>query len=496
MGEEDGGGPGVFNNATVPGVDRGRGVSLPKHRHSAIRWTIDPFTLETQKWNVYQRLEQPFIVEGVKRKAEALLLTSLGSPPSLCDAFVIGFSNPKIQSALLAANNVTWDSVITYGKKEGHLAARCEKESGEQAGGEGKSRSQRHKREDGVAGGSARSPRFIEAELLVNGHRLLTEIDTGVCYSLISEGEWRLLGRLSLKQTRLELVTYTGGPMDVGGEFDALVKWESQKKQLPLLVVAGVGPALVGRNWVRAIRIDCDRILHLPNADAASKMDPFKDVFELGVIKVPLVHLVLKADAVRMLVSPGILYPVVCSGWEAPVVVGPIANGSLRVCSGDKMAVNPALLELEPFSKKRSKINTPFGPHRFSQLLVGFAPAPKKFQRGMDDFFRDLPWVECYPDDILVPGGTEEKQWAPVTEALRRLQAAGVRLSFGRRLVASSELPHLGLILSEDDFWRWDDGAMAMGRWGDGWRFLAKGKRCWRLNNPKICSCCGLVLAW
>ena len=68
----------------------------------------------------------------------------------------------------------------------------------------------------------------------------------------------------------------------------------------------------------------------------------------------------------------------------------------------------------------------------------------------MDDFFRDLPWVECYPDDILVPGGTEEKQWAPVSEALRRLQAAGVRLSFGRRLVASSELPLLGLILFED----------------------------------------------
>ena len=83
-----------------------------------------------------------------------------------------------------------------------------------------------------------------------------------------------------------ELFAYTGRPTDVGGEFDALVEWESQKRQLPLVVVAGVGPALVGRNWVRAIRIDWDRILHPPNADAASKMDPFKDVFELGAIKI------------------------------------------------------------------------------------------------------------------------------------------------------------------------------------------------------------------
>ena len=77
MGEENGGGPGVFNNAAVPCVDRGRGVSFPQHRHSAIRLTIEPFTLGTQKWNVYQRLEQPFILDDVKKKA--LRLTSFGS---------------------------------------------------------------------------------------------------------------------------------------------------------------------------------------------------------------------------------------------------------------------------------------------------------------------------------------------------------------------------------------------------------------------------------
>ena len=108
----------------------------------------------------------------------------------------------------------------------------------------------------------------------MNRRRLLMEIDTGTGYSLISEDEWRLSRRPSLKSTRLKLVTYTGEPVDIKGEFDSLVEWESQKKQLPLLVVAGSGPALVGRNWLRAIRMNWERILHLPNADALASWAP------------------------------------------------------------------------------------------------------------------------------------------------------------------------------------------------------------------------------
>ena len=78
-----------------------------------------------------------------------------------------------------------------------------------------------------------------------------------------------------------------------------------------------------------------------------TSLTPRLPVFEMGAIKVPSVHQELKADAVRRWVSPGILYTVVCSDWEPPVVVEPMANGSLRVGSGDKMAVNPALLETE-----------------------------------------------------------------------------------------------------------------------------------------------------
>ena len=58
----------------------------------------------------------------------------------------------------------------------------------------------------------------------------------------------------------------------------------------------------------------------------------------------------------------------------------------------------------------------------------------------MDDLFRDLPWVKCYLDDILVAGRTEEEHWARVTEVLGRLQAAGVRLQLEKCLFAEDSL--------------------------------------------------------
>ena len=101
-------------------------------------------------------------------------------------------------------------------------------------------------------------------------------------------------------------------------------------------------------------------------------------------------------------------------------------------------------LELDPPSKELSTINTPFGLYRYNRLPFGIASAPGKFQRVMDDLFRDLPWVKCYLDDILVAGRTEEEHWARLTEVLRR------RLQLEKCLFAVFELPYLGFIVSKD----------------------------------------------
>lgn len=56
------------------------------------------------------------------------------------------------------------------------------------------------------------------------------------------------------------------------------------------------------------------------------------------------------------------------------------------------------------------------------RMSFGLASAPGKFQGVMDDLFRNLPWVKCYLDTILIAGSTEKEHWSRVTEVLRRLQ--------------------------------------------------------------------------
>ena len=66
----------------------------------------------------------------------------------------------------------------------------------------------------------------------------------------------------------------------------------------------------------------------------------------------------------------------------------------------------------------------------------------------MDDLFRDLPWVKCYLDDLLVGGRTLEEHWERVMEVLRRLEAAGFRLKIEKGFFGLKELLYLGYIIS------------------------------------------------
>jgi len=141
--------------------------------------------------------------------------------------------------------------------------------------------------------------------------------------------------------------------VEVGGE----------RQRLPLLVVAGKGPALVGRNWLHSICLDWANIFQLQANIPPSILGPFKDVFgkDLGTINVPQVHLHLKSGAIPRYHRPrpvpyalrekvkaeilkleveGILKRVDHSDWGAPIVVVPKANGTIRICGDYKVTIN------------------------------------------------------------------------------------------------------------------------------------------------------------
>ena len=97
----------------------------------------------------------------------------------------------------------------------------------------------------------------IIVELLIDGIPVKMTLDTGAAVSVISsEMCQELLPQLTLKQSNLLLKTYTGEPLKLEGEATVNVNYQGQRFTLPLVVVTGNGPPLLGRNWLQHVKLN------------------------------------------------------------------------------------------------------------------------------------------------------------------------------------------------------------------------------------------------
>ena len=94
----------------------------------------------------------------------------------------------------------------------------------------------------------------------INGVKHSFEVDTGATRSIISHETyvklWSTLEVPPLSLTRVKLRTYTGETVKVMGEIQVEVVLNNQREQLSLLVAEGNGPSLLGRDWLKRIRLD------------------------------------------------------------------------------------------------------------------------------------------------------------------------------------------------------------------------------------------------
>ena len=96
--------------------------------------------------------------------------------------------------------------------------------------------------------------------VLVDGKALEMEVDTGASVSLISERtfktHWRKEDkRPTLKRATVKLSSYTGETIKVIGAIDVAAGYQDQREKLRLIVVAGDGPSLLGRDWLRSLQV-------------------------------------------------------------------------------------------------------------------------------------------------------------------------------------------------------------------------------------------------
>ena len=346
----------------------------------------------------------------------------------------------------------------------------------------------------------------IVVELKIEGRKLEMEVDTGAAYSIISERTRQtVFADMKLRKSKILLKTYTDERIKVLGQLHVHVNYGDQKAPLVLLVVDGEGPALIGRNWLRYIRLDWKRI-HLMTMKQTSLrtedlMAKYTDLFkgELGTVNTHHAKLHVKADAVPkfckartvpfaikaaieaeldQLESAGIITKVSHSDWAAPIVPVPKKNGRYRICGDYKITINQALevdqyplpkpedlfaslaggkkfttldlsqayqqVVLDEKSRKFVTVNTHRGLYRYNRLPFGVASAPALFQKMMDSVLADIPGVICYIDDILVTGRNDEEHIQNLTAVFERLQTHGFRLKKEKCSLLQNAVHYLG----------------------------------------------------
>ena len=311
------------------------------------------------------------------------------------------------------------------------------------------------------------------------------------------------ISKREMKPSATRLTTYSGQPITAVGEVDVAVSYKSQQASLPLIVVAGSGPSLLGRNWLSSIRLDWKSIgVIAGHSPLTTLLEKYSEVFKksLGKLIGHEAKLYVDQDAsprfcrarpvpyalrdkveaeLERLNKEGIIQPVQFADWAAPIV--PVVKAdkqSLRICGDFKLTVNQASkldrypipkiedlfanlaggkrfskldmsqayqqIPLEENSKKFVVINTHRGLFQYNRLPFGVSSAPGVFQRVMESILSGIPNVVVYIDDILVTGPNEDTHLEALEEVLKRLAAAGLRLKRDKCIFMAQSVVYLG----------------------------------------------------
>ena len=169
------------------------------------------------------------------------------------------------------------------------------------------------------------------------------------------------------------------------------VTYKTQEVEAPLIIVAGDGPTLFGRNWLQMIQLDWKNIRYMTTAlDKLLQKHEILFKEELGTMKDIQVQLRAKPDAIskfcrtrsapytfrptieqelKHLEKMGAIERVKYSKWAIPVVPIPKPDGTVRLCGDFKITVNPALyIDQQPIPKAEDLFTTLAGGKKFSKL--------------------------------------------------------------------------------------------------------------------------------
>ena len=357
---------------------------------------------------------------------------------------------------------------------------------------------------------SRNSSKPFHVTVNIEGKQVEMEVDTGAGVSLVAESTYqKFWPSQKLQKSTVRLQTYTGERLTVKGELEVEVAKDTLTRRLPLVVVGGSGPSLMGRNWITQLHVKLEEIHEVRQSQSYEEvLEKNPEVFEegLGTLKghkaklhvdpnvqphfckartVPYALRELVDKELDRLVEEGILEPVTYAEWAAPIV--PVLKPdkkTVRICGDFKKTINRAAkvdkypipriedlltklaggqkftkldmrqayqqVLLEEESRSFVVINTHRGLFRYTRLPYGVSSAPGIFQRIMEGLLKGIAGVIVYIDDILITGKTTEQHLSALEEVLKRLSKAGLRLGKNKCMFMSSSVQYLGYQIAAD----------------------------------------------
>ncbi|XP_061564077.1 uncharacterized protein K02A2.6-like [Cololabis saira] len=344
--------------------------------------------------------------------------------------------------------------------------------------------------------------------LTVNGGAKTFELDTGCGVTVMNSEEFADLweeGKIPpLKPWPFKLKTYTGQPVETLGTVNVTAKYRNTVKTLPLVVVPGNGPSLLGRHWIRKLDIVWRPVNHIQEGKWSLQgvLSQYDRVFkeELGRLNEAPAKIYVDKEAaprffkprtvpyamrakveaeIERLVQQKIMQPVKYAEWAAPIVPVLKPDNSVRICGDYKLTVNrvsklekypiPKVEDLfaslsggqkftkldmshayhqipleEESKKKYVTINTHKGLFTYNVLPFGVSSSPAIFQRTMEGVLQGIPKVAVFLDDILLTGRNDQEHLQTLEEVLKRLDQAGLRLRRNKCMFMSREVIFLG----------------------------------------------------
>ncbi|KAL7853111.1 hypothetical protein SRHO_G00188960 [Serrasalmus rhombeus] len=348
----------------------------------------------------------------------------------------------------------------------------------------------------------------ITRTMKVNGMKVTFEVDTGCGVTILSKQQytqlWKETDTAELKPCSIKLKTYTGEKLGVLGMAQVKVQHGNKEKNLPVVVVGGEGPNLLGRSWLQELAMMdqlVNKVKSQPKLQLEGILERHAEVFKegLGQLKgvtakinvdreaqprfckprpVPYAVKPLVESELQRLLDDKIIEPVQVAEWAAPIVPVRKPDGSIRICGDYKLTVNRASrvdqypipkvedlfaqlnggqhftkldmshayqqVVLEEESRKYVTINTHKGLYTYTRLPFGVASSPAIFQRTMEGILGGIPNVAIYLDDILCTGPNEQEHLKTLEEVLQRLEKSGLRLKRGKCEFMGKEVTFLG----------------------------------------------------